>query len=496
MIPPVQGPTGAIAQGTGFPRLPSLDVYLDDEGARAYASDVLVAAVDREGVQIIGVRGALTEAAADDLVALSRARGEAGESSRTLLDLRALSDVGAGQYELLFAFVAMQTIRARGGHRTALLMSDRSGAAAALGYAMLAQDTLAQRAFTVGPEALEFVGCSQPAATWEAWEALVASAAAPAWLAEVRAAVRADLRSARLDRCARAVGTSTRALQRLLQDRGITFREVLAGERVVRARALLEAGETKLLAVAIEAGFGKVEAMNVAFERALGVPARGYLRAEGARRPPSASIAPAPPGQRGAIEAPSPGASGPPEVRALWARLVLRNRAALGLGVVEGADPTVPAGVLARVSAALPFTWIPAADAVALADATARALGPRYRRESLANMLRELQKPPLGSIARGILRASAGDEVGSAVAVLRYLYAAVLRGCGSISVTVSGSTVEVVHAEPPACFVDSRAYREGPFIDAAFALAGLEAEASPFERVGRDLVSRAHVPPR
>jgi AraC-like DNA-binding protein len=338
MIACVEHPIGGMAQDSAFPRCVSLETYLGEEGPRAYVSEGLVAAIDDDGVQILGVRGAMTEAAADDLVALSGARGRAGPSSSTLLDLRALGDGGAGQYELLFAFVAMQTLRTRRGHRTALVMSDGSGAAAALGYAMLAQDTLAQRAFMAGPDALDFLGCGQARETWRSWEALLASTAAPAWLVDVRGAVRADLHGARLDDCARAVGTSTRALQRLLQERGLTFRDVVARERVERARALLEAGETKLLAVAIEAGFGKVEAMNAAFERMLGAPARGHLRSEAARRARSPAIAP-PPGRLVAMEAPPPTGAGAPEARALWARLVLRVRVALGLGVLEGESP-------------------------------------------------------------------------------------------------------------------------------------------------------------
>lgn len=372
---------------------------------------------------------------------------------------------------LLFAFVAMQTLRTRRGHRTALVMSDGSGAAAALGYAMLAQDTLAQRAFMAGPDALDFLGCGQARETWRSWEALLASTAAPAWLVDVRAAVRADLHGARLDDCARAVGTSTRALQRLFQERGLTFRDVVARERVERARALLEAGETKLLAVAIEAGFGKVEAMNAAFERMLGAPARGHLRSEAARRASSPAIAP-PLGRLVAMESSSSdggrrrrtgGARAVGAARSAGSRRATARRARRGEPRRSGRRP------LARVHRA-PVHVIPASDAVVLADANARALGPRYRRESLANMVHELRRPPLGSIARGILRASTGDEVASSVAILRYLYAAVLRGCGSITVTLAGSMVEVVHADPPSCFVDSRAYREGPFVDAAFTL--------------------------
>lgn len=262
-----------------FPTVKTLDAYLKARGPRAYVSGGLVAASSGDAVQFVAVRDALDEARADELVALASACDELGRAPELLIDLREVRELSVTQYEMLFGLVAIQTVRSGKGRRSALVMSGHPGAAAALGYAFMSKDTLAERVFADGAQALEFLGCADPRGQWAAWEELLHTVAPPAWLERLQQAIRADTHKARVNDCARAIGLSGRALQRLLQESGLTFRDLLAQARVAQAQSLLESGETKLLGVAIEAGFGKVEAMNAAFVRVLGVLPRELVQA-------------------------------------------------------------------------------------------------------------------------------------------------------------------------------------------------------------------------
>lgn len=260
-----------------FPVASSFEAFLAAPEGQSFADDCLVVA--RSGhTQLVAVRGDVTDASAERLVAAAALPSCAA----TLLDLRLLNDLSLGQYELLFGFIAVQAVRAAQGHRTAVVLTGASGAATALGYATMSQEPLAQRAFACGVAALAFLGHDHAQGSWEAWEALLKRSALPAWLVRMRQTIREDLGGADLEGVAAHIGMSTRALQRSLQEADLTFRDELARERVKRACDLIDGGQTKLLAVALDAGFGKVASMNLAFERVLGVPARA--RASAARR--------------------------------------------------------------------------------------------------------------------------------------------------------------------------------------------------------------------
>lgn len=267
-----------------FERVTSVDAFVRARGPRAYVCDTLIAATDGGALQLLAPLGEPSEACSEELVTISGAADLSVGASATLVDLSGLREVSAARYEMLFGFVALLTIRHAEGHRTAIVTSGVSAAATALGYAVLAEDMRGQRAFVEGPDALAFLGVEHPEPLWQAWRALGEAPAADAWLATVRARIRSDYRGVRLADCAQGLGMSERAFQRVLEARGLVFRELLARERVDRARELLDAGETKLLWIAAESGFGKVEAMNAAFERVCGVLPRDLVR----RGPPGA----------------------------------------------------------------------------------------------------------------------------------------------------------------------------------------------------------------
>lgn len=243
---------------------------------RPFAADELAACCLDDGVRLIAVRGTLTAESSERLVTLATVRWDTHDPTCTVLDLRDYPDSSAGQYELLFGFVSLQRTRRTRGHRTYLVVAGQPGAAAALGYAAFGGDDFCDAALLSGPDALRVAGARAPDLGWAAWETLLAATREPAFLGELRAYLRDRLHDATVDSSASALGMSSRALQRALMGRETCFRRVLTEERITRARAMLAAGETKLLAVAIESGFSRVESMNQAFERVLGSAPRDH----------------------------------------------------------------------------------------------------------------------------------------------------------------------------------------------------------------------------
>ncbi len=250
--------------------------YLASSRERPFADDALAACCLDDGVRLIAVRGALTAESSERLVTLASVQWDTRNPTCTVLDLRDYRDSSAGQYELLFGFVSLQCARRARGHRTYLVVAGQPGAAAALGYAAFGGDDFCNGVLLSGPDALRVAGAREPDRAWGEWEALLTATLEPAFLGALRAYLRGHLHDATVDSSASVLGMSSRALQRALTSRDTSFRRVLTEERVTRARAVLAAGETKLLAVAIESGFSRVESMNEAFERVLGSAPRDH----------------------------------------------------------------------------------------------------------------------------------------------------------------------------------------------------------------------------
>lgn len=250
--------------------------YLASSRERPFADDALAACCLDDGVRLIAVRGALTAESSERLVTLASVQWDRHNPTCTVLDLRDYRDSSAGQYELLFGFVSLQCARRARGHRTYLVVAGQPGAAAALGYAAFGGDDFCNGVLLSGAEALRVAGAHEPDRAWGEWEALLTATLEPAFLGALRAYLRGHLHDATVDSSASVLGMSSRALQRALTSRDTSFRRVLTEERVTRARAVLATGETKLLAVAIESGFSRVESMNEAFERVLGSAPRDH----------------------------------------------------------------------------------------------------------------------------------------------------------------------------------------------------------------------------
>ena len=109
-------------------------------------------------------------------------------------------------------------------------------------------------------------------------ESLLETLGANALLARVRAWIAAHLREADLPACARALGVSSRTLQRRMAATGRSFRELVALERVEAARALLTQSRASVKSVAYAVGCSSSSQLGVLLHRA-GLPSTSKLRA-------------------------------------------------------------------------------------------------------------------------------------------------------------------------------------------------------------------------
>ena len=105
--------------------------------------------------------------------------------------------------------------------------------------------------------------------------AMTTTARSRAWIAR-------NLRGARIESCARALGLSARSLQRELAEAGTTFRALVAEQRVAVARKRLRDETTKIDTIAREVGCSSASQLGVLLRRA-GLPSPSEIRAEAAR---------------------------------------------------------------------------------------------------------------------------------------------------------------------------------------------------------------------
>lgn len=113
--------------------------------------------------------------------------------------------------------------------------------------------------------ALERVGLASARQAIE--DARAAFGSEPEWLRQMRRHLTTHLASAAIDDTARAIGLSTRTLQRLLQGTQRTFSSELDAVRLRVADDRLRSTKTKIAAIAAELGFSSGEHFSEWFKR-------------------------------------------------------------------------------------------------------------------------------------------------------------------------------------------------------------------------------------
>jgi AraC-like DNA-binding protein len=123
-----------------------------------------------------------------------------------------------------------------------------------------------------GPEVIEILAAAQAAAS-----------ATPELLEALRKHLGVHLRGVTVSSAARSLGVSPRTLQQYLRRADTSFRRELRAARVRAAQQLLDAGETKLLSIALDVGCASSQHFSTLFRKETGC-APGQWRARGSVR--------------------------------------------------------------------------------------------------------------------------------------------------------------------------------------------------------------------
>lgn len=205
----------------------------------------------------------------------------------TLLDFSRLRGVDADAFTRWQGWYEQTRHRQRQRVTRAAIVRPDGGLAAAM---------VAGMPFVLGPlvpcavsldlrAGLEALEVPEPAEVARALDAMYEDAVrAPRVLDTLRSELDRNLRSSSLDGVASSLGVSVRTLQRQLQSAGTSFDVEVQRARVRFAQRLLAEGDTKLGAVALEAGFATQAHFNTVFRRVTGeTPGAWRQRIRGSR---------------------------------------------------------------------------------------------------------------------------------------------------------------------------------------------------------------------
>jgi AraC-like DNA-binding protein len=200
--------------------------------------------------------------------------GPRGGAYCSIVDLREVEDLSPVGFQgyLEFASAHADTLGARVIH-SAIVHRGGPTAALAAGYSRLLKRPFPSSLHLTLADAIEATGRAvDGASATSRLEQLVAEAKARHEIEGlVERYVRASLRGATLEGCARGLALSERTLQRLLQERGTSFREELSRVRLDEAMRLLREGDGKLISIAHEVGYPKLQNLSIAFRKRTGM---------------------------------------------------------------------------------------------------------------------------------------------------------------------------------------------------------------------------------
>lgn len=210
--------------------------------------------------------GAVDETHVDGLIALW-ASELATDGHVSLCDTAALESATPGAFAALNRFLSDQRDKlARTIERQAIVLGSGLTGTMAAGFYRVFPPPYEYRLCDSRDEALGWL--DYPA---DALAAVDAHRAGDPMVRAVRAALADDCRVG-VDLVARALGASTRSLQRRLEDAGTSFRKEVRRAQIARAMTLLASTDQKLAAIASEIGCASVVTFSELFAREVGTP--------------------------------------------------------------------------------------------------------------------------------------------------------------------------------------------------------------------------------
>jgi AraC-like DNA-binding protein len=205
----------------------------------------------------------------------------------TYVDTRSLIAVDEGAFQALASFVGARAaiLGAKVTRQAIVRPTGVIGAMVAGFYDVTPSVTPERRRIVTDPEeAFHWMGRSDGPKVIEVLAALQAAASArPELLEALREHLAAHLRGVTVSSAARSLGVSPRTLQHYLRRADTSFRRELSAARVRAAQQLLDAGETKLLAIALDVGCASSQHFSTLFRKETGC-APGQWRARGSVR--------------------------------------------------------------------------------------------------------------------------------------------------------------------------------------------------------------------
>ena len=200
------------------------------------------------------------------------------------VDTRSLTAVDDAAFHALANFVgARAEVFGEKVMRQAIVRPDGVIGAMVAGFYDVTPSTNPERRgiFTDPEEAFHWMGRSDGPEVIETLAAVQASATAtPELLEALRKHLRVHLRGVTVSSAARSLGVSPRTLQHYLRRSGTSFRRELRAARIHTAQQLLDAGETKLLSIALDVGCASSQHFSTLFRKETGC-APGQWRGRG-----------------------------------------------------------------------------------------------------------------------------------------------------------------------------------------------------------------------
>lgn len=265
-----------------MPRLVPLTDFVQAPLGGATASERAVFWFARPELRLVSIWGTPRDADASFLMgAMATEIREDAARHASYVDLRDFDDVSAEVFQTFLGYMRQHRAQfSRAVTKSAIVASERMSSAAALGYTRLLGDPFPSQVFDRGEDALAWLGFGAEAQSLLTdLSSLVQQVRDSTVVARLRDMWRSDLRQTRIADAARALGLSTRLLQRQLAAAGTTFRDELRRARVERAKVLLRDTDEKLFGVATEVGFEKAASLIDAFKRETGLTPESWRTA-------------------------------------------------------------------------------------------------------------------------------------------------------------------------------------------------------------------------
>ena len=205
----------------------------------------------------------------------------------TYVDTRSLTAVDEAAFQALASFVGTRAelLGAKVTRQAIVRPEGVIGAMVAGFYDVTPSVNPERRGIFTDPEdAFHWMGRSDGPAVIEVLAAAQAAASAsPELLEALRKHLNVHLRGVTVSSAAHSLGVSSRTLQHYLRRANTSFRHELSAARIRAAQRLLDAGETKLLSIALDVGCASSQHFSTLFRKETGY-APGQWRARGSVR--------------------------------------------------------------------------------------------------------------------------------------------------------------------------------------------------------------------